>query len=159
MKTYPYNIEKVYGPYIRKDGREIVRLRLADGSLKTKTYARYLKEIELGRELEPNEETVDHKNRNHLDNEESNLQILTRSENASKSVKRRKEVKDYCVFCGEEFVLSVHQIRNRCRGKSGPFCSRQCVGKYGRLVQHGYIEKLPPNEINVTYTRNDDEEQ
>jgi len=154
---YPHNIEKVYGPYTRKsDGREVVRLKLTNGKFKMKSYARYLKEIELGRELDRNEETVDHKNRVHTDNDSDNLQILTRSENASKSVLRREEVVDNCVYCGLQFKLSVYQVRERSRGKAGPFCSRQCVGKYGRSVQDGSGDKLPPNNITVTYKRNDD---
>lgn len=153
---YPHNIEKVYGPYTRKsDGREVVRLKLTNGTFKMKSYARYLKEIELGRELDRNEETVDHKNRIHTDNEAENLQILTRSENSSKSALRRNEVKDNCVYCGTEFTLSVHQVRNRCRKKSGPFCSRNCSGSYGKSVQLGGTV-LPPNNITVTYKRNDD---
>ena len=156
---YPHNIEKVYGPYKRKsDGREVVRLKLSDGKFKMKSYARYLKEIELGRELDRNEETVDHKNRVNTDNDSENLQILTRAENAAKSALRRLPVNDNCVYCGNEFTLSKSQVRNSSRKKAGPFCSRKCSGSYGKSIQLGGNE-LPPNDIKVTYKRNDDSEE
>lgn len=153
---YPHNIEKVYGPYTRKsDGREVVRLKLTNGKFKMKSYARYLKEIELGRELDRNEETVDHKNRNHTDNEAENLQILTRVENAAKSALRREDVKDNCVYCGTEFTLTKSQVRNSSRRQAGPFCSRKCTGLYGKSIQMGG-GTLPLKDITVTYKRNDD---
>lgn len=154
---YPNNIEKVYGPYTRKsDKREVVRIKLTDGSFKMKSYARYLKEIELGRELDKDTETVDHKNRNHLDNNENNLQILSRSENSKKSALRRATVVDNCVWCGVEFTLSDNQVKSVHRKKSGPFCSRKCSGKYGAELQNNRTKKLDSNNIEVTYYRNDD---
>lgn len=156
---YPHNITKVYGPYTRKnDGREVVRLRLDDGSFKMKSYARYLKEIELGRELHRDEETVDHVNRIHTDNDMDNTQLLSRSDNAKKSAVRRNDVIDSCVWCNTQFTLSVHQVRNRCRGKSGPFCSRSCVGKYTQALKSGEVQPFEANSIEVTYFRNDDGE-
>lgn len=152
---YLSQIKKVHGPYTRKDGRQHVCIILLDGTRLTRSYPKYLKEVELGRSLDPLEETIDHKDRNFKNDSPENLQIMTRGENAAKSAERRKEVFDNCVFCGKEFKLSVSQVRNRCRGKAGPFCSRSCVGKYGKGVQGGE-KTLPPNEIVVSYYRLDD---
>ncbi|UYL04356.1 hypothetical protein EPNKCIFM_00049 [Klebsiella phage KP13-16] len=153
--SYLDNIIKVYGPYTRKDKRQVVVITLNDGSKLTKSYPKYLKELELGRELDVNLETIDHVNRDFTDSSEDNIQILSRAENAAKSALRRSDVYDNCVWCGKHFKLSNSQIKNRCRGKAGPFCSRSCSGKYGKEVQRGG-ELLPPIDITVNYYRLDD---
>lgn len=158
MKDYPHNITKVYGPYTRKDGREVVVLALENGSKTTKAYARYLMEVKLGRELDPHKETVDHKNRNHLDNDPDNLSIMSRSENSAKSALRLNDIFMDCKMCGINFQLSHSQVRNTTQNKAGPFCSRSCAGKYGASVQHGIMDKIKPESIKRTYYRNDDED-
>lgn len=154
MKQYPHNIKKVYGPYTRQDGREVVVIHLEDGKTKTKSLARYQKEIELGRELDPHTETVDHKNRVHTDNTNDNLQLLSRSDNAKKSALRLTEVKMDCVWCGVNFTLSNHQIKNQ--RTAGPFCSKSCSGKYGASLQNGVCDKKDIPNIERKYYRNDD---
>lgn len=130
-------------------------ISLNDGSKKTKSYARYLKEVEIGRELDPDLETVDHIDRNHHNDKQDNTQLLTRSENASKSALRlNTDVYDNCKMCGLYFQLTKYQIKNR--GKAGPFCSRKCSGKYGALYQNGKIDKIDPHTHERTYYRNDD---
>jgi hypothetical protein len=154
--SYLDNIVKVYGPYTRKDKRQVVVIALNDGSKLTKSYPKYLKELELGRELDVNLETIDHVNRDFTDGSEGNIQILTRSENSAKSAKRRADVYDDCVWCGTNFKLSVSQLRNRSRNKAGPFCSRSCVGLYGKSLQSNCVERLDRRDIKVKYYRNDD---
>lgn len=154
--SYLDNIVKVYGPYTRKDKRQVVVITLNDGSKLTKSYLKYLKELELGRELDVNLETIDHINRDFMDNGKDNIQILTRSENSKKSVKRRADVYDNCVWCGTHFKLSTSQLRNRSRDKAGPFCSRSCVGLYGKSLQNNCGERLDRRDIKVTYYSNDD---
>jgi len=154
--SYLDHIKKVYGPYTRKDNRQHVVIILDDGSKKTVSYPKYLKELELGRELDVNLETIDHVNRNFTDGSEDNIQILTRSENSAKSAKRRADVHDNCVWCGTRFKLSTSQLRNKSRDKAGPFCSRSCVGLYGKSLQNNCGERLDRRDIKVTYYRNDD---
>lgn len=56
---------------------------------------------------------------------------------------RKKKVK--CVWCNKCFYREPRQLhRNSNLKKAGPFCSKQCTGKYGAYVQNKNIEKLPP---------------
>ena len=48
-KVYGLALEKVYGPYIRRDGRQHVILRFEGGSGKTVSYPKFLMECKLGR--------------------------------------------------------------------------------------------------------------
>ena len=122
---------KIYGPYTRKDGRKHVVIIHDDGRRQTKSYPRLLMEQYLGREL-TKEETVDHINNDFTDDRIENLQLLSLVENASKAMIGR-ESKTYsfnCPCCGKESVKRLSDVlHNRNKGKSGPFCSRQCAGK------------------------------
>ena len=81
---------KMYGPYTRKDGRQhIVLYDFEKNIRKTVSYPKYLLEQKLGRELLPNE-TCDHIDGDHTNNDLDNLQILTREENALKGLEGRK---------------------------------------------------------------------
>lgn len=156
---YLENIKEVYGPYTRaSDGRQIVVLYYLDGTKTSRSYPKYLKEMELGRELNPNTETIDHIDRDHTNSLSTNIQILTRSENASKSVKRRKAIFSECPWCGIIFELTRAQISNRQCGKTKapPYCTRSCSGKYNREIQLGRRDPLPDFDLNVEYYRLDD---
>jgi len=74
---------KIYGPYVRKDGRSHICIIHDNGKKQTKSYPRYLIEVYLNRELLP-EETIDHINNDFTDNRIENLQILSLSDNAKK---------------------------------------------------------------------------
>jgi len=76
---------KIYGPYLRKDGRKHIVIVHDDGLKQTQSYPRYLMEQHLGRRLLDNE-TVDHINEDFTDDRLENLQLLTRGENAAKSM-------------------------------------------------------------------------
>ncbi len=94
-----HRVEKfiLYGPYKRKqDNRRIVILK--SGELRiTKLYAKVKLEIKLGRILGYNE-TVDHIDDDVTNDRFSNLQLLTRKLNASKSA-FKAVVKSYpCVW-------------------------------------------------------------
>lgn len=151
---YLDKIRKVLGPYLRKDGRKHVLVYLLDGTKMTISYPKYLMELHLNRELDPDLETIDHIDRDFNNNELSNLQILTRQANASKSAKRLVETEAECLWCSSVFILSKSQSKNRNNGKSGPFCSKACCGKYGKSVQLGALRL--ENNINVKYYRKDD---
>lgn len=80
-------IVKVYGPYLdKKAGRKIVRIRYSDGSIKTTSNARFLMEQHLGRELDKSEE-VDHKDDDRVNDDISNLQLMSKSANIRKAIK------------------------------------------------------------------------
>jgi hypothetical protein len=58
---YGKEIKKVHGPYTRQqDGRQHVVVVFVDLSKKTISYPKYLMEQKLGRELDPDLETIDH---------------------------------------------------------------------------------------------------
>lgn len=150
-----YHQCKIYGPYTRKDGRQHIIVVYPDGCKKTVSYPKYFVEMELGRYLGDNE-TVDHIDGDVTNNSLPNLQVLPRSVHAAKDARRLCEQSFVCPLCGSEFSLSGRRlsdaITNRKRGKAGPFCSRRCVGKYGKLVQDtGSV--LPVSIIEPKYCR------
>lgn len=120
---------KVYGPYTRKDGRQHVIL-YENNARKTVSYPKYLLEQKLGRSLLPNE-TCDHIDNDHTNNCLSNLQVLSRSDNARKQMAfKSKEVGAFtCPVCLCSFTKPLRDVRyNKKQGKSGPYCSRSCAG-------------------------------
>lgn len=130
------NIVKVYGPYTRKqDNRKVVVLRLIDGTLTTKSYARFLYEQEHG-EIGDTDLTVDHVDEDVTNDVLGNFELLTRDDNIRKS-KRVTMFKGVCPTCDAPFEKAMSQVRgnNLKQAKAGPFCSRHCAGRYGKAVQ------------------------
>lgn len=122
---------KVYGPYLRKDGRKHVII-IHDNKRVTKSWPRYLMEQYLGRELRP-EETVDHIDNDFTNDSLSNLQILTLKDNVKKQHNTRKEevyVAVVCKNCGKLFNRRKKLIEYNINvlKKDGPYCSHKCVG-------------------------------
>lgn len=111
-------------------------------------------ELHLGRYLNE-DETVDHIDRNPLNNEISNLQVLSRKEHGKLDAIRLKEKTFTCFICGVNFNLvgkKLHcAISNRKSNKAGPFCSKVCAGKYGKNVQLNIIEKAKVVDIIPEY--------
>jgi hypothetical protein len=131
---------KVYGPYLRKDGRKHVIL-IQGKTRRTVSYPRFLVEEFLGRVLSP-EETVDHIDRDFTNNDLDNLRVVPRSKHISEDVLRAKVITKPCVRCSKSVETNAGKI-NRARklGKAHPFCSKSCSGVYGTNVQNGYSEK------------------
>lgn len=119
---------KIYGPYMRKDNRLIIVL-YSEGRTTSMSYPKYLLEQHLGRSLGI-DETVDHIDGNPLNNDLSNLQILSRADNARKSVKLAEMVSLTCKTCGSTFSrrAKLHEYNINVRKIDGPFCSKSCVG-------------------------------
>lgn len=136
-------IKKVYGPYTRRDGRKHVIVMFTNGTRDTVSYPKYLMEQHLGRKLE-DWETVDHINDDFTDDRLENLQILSRLDNYLKSVKPAEMVTFTCPQCGKEATKLARQIRANQgkQGRAGPFCSRQCSGRYGTDVQNSKTNEL-----------------
>lgn len=127
---------KVYGPYIRKDGRQHVIL-YENGKRSTVSYPKYLLETKLGRKLLHNE-TCDHIDGNPLNNSLDNLQLLSKSDNIRKhAALQPAEFGTFtCPICLCSFTKRMNNIKaNRKQGKRGPYCSRSCAGKAGRVAQ------------------------
>ena len=134
------NVKRVTGPWTHSNGsgRKIVMIVYGDGSKECTSYARYLMEQHLGRELGP-DETVDHVNEDPSDDRLENLQLLSREENARKSAYRGgPEMVDFlCAWCACNGRQEAKNARsNNKKGRAGPFCSRRCAGQYGAAVQN-----------------------
>ncbi len=127
---------KVYGPYLRKDGRQHVII-IDNGKRRTVSYPKYIMEKELGRNLHPDLETVHHIDGNFNNNELSNLQIIERTAHVRLDSKGADGQTHKCPVCEKEFFLEERTFRNNqmLQKKAGPFCSRKCAGIYGQKVQ------------------------
>ncbi len=151
----PYDRCKVGNPILSKDGRQRIQITYPDGRRSVMSYPKYLMECYLGRRLDPNE-TVDHIDYNPLNNEISNLQVLTRAEHTKLDNRRLKSQHFVCPICGKKFTLTgqkLHNaITNRKQGKTGPFCTRSCAGKYGANIQNGRQPALKVIPITPSYT-------
>ncbi len=129
---------KIYGPYLRKDGRKhVIKYNTETKIRTTVSYPKHLMEENLKHELRAND-TVNHINRKFNDDRFCNLEILDRSEHGKLDAKRVKQITFICKWCGE---LGSQQGRdldgNENKGKAGPFCSRSCAGSYGANIQNG----------------------
>lgn len=121
-------IVKVYGPYERKqDQRKIVVLKLIDGSLTTKSYARYLYEKEHG-EIGDIDLTVDHKDEDVTNDTLDNFDLLPRAINIAKSA-RANIYEDACPSCGEKFKRAMSQVKRTLAKGLEPCCSKNCSGR------------------------------
>lgn len=145
----------MYGPYLGKDNRLRVRLATDDG-IKTVSYPKYLMEVHLNRYLDK-DETVDHIDRNPTNNELSNLRVLLRSDHAKQDGRILVTQEFECPECKSKFRISGKKLSdaksNRRKGKTGPFCSKSCVGRYGVKIQTGEIVKTEiATAIEVEYT-------
>lgn len=135
----PYT--SVLGPYKRKDGRMHVVLNDSDkqksDKTKTKTisYPKALVESNIGKILEPGE-TIDHNDRDFTNNSRKNLIIRKLKDHIQLDALRVDPFPVNCLMCDFEFIPSKDQINNKPHA-TGPFCSRNCSGKYGSFVQNG----------------------
>jgi hypothetical protein len=126
---------KIYGPYLRKDGRKhIVIYDFQKGIRKTKSYPKYIMEKYLGRSLK-NNETVDHINNDFTDDRIENLQILSRADNIRKSTPKRKMYNLICSFCKKVFIKDAGYFNCNKKLKRKCYCSKSCAGK-GSYVNH-----------------------
>jgi hypothetical protein len=152
---------RIYGPYSRRDGRKHMVYVLPDkdgiyrkhSKKSTVSYPKWLMEQELGRILDPDLETIDHKDRDFTNNNLDNFRIIERSKHAKDDAKRLASIEFICFWCKNKFIDNNprHRIYNKNRGKKGPFCSKSCAGKYGKKIQMKEIESIKeytiPNKI------------
>jgi hypothetical protein len=141
-EAIPYTNCKIFGPYTRKDGRQIVIVQNASKKKTTVSYPKFLVECQLGRKLDPNEETIDHMDDNFYNNDPDNLRVLPRSKHSRQDNPMFFEESFTCPVCGVTFTFSGKQVqelasRRRQGYTTGPFCSRTCTGKYGANIKKG----------------------
>lgn len=82
LNLYP-EFERVYGPYLRKDGRQHVLLHTTINNRRTLSWPKAILEVKLGRRL-VGSETTDHINDDFTDDSPENLQVLSRTANSEK---------------------------------------------------------------------------
>jgi predicted RNA-binding Zn-ribbon protein involved in translation (DUF1610 family) len=131
---------KVYGPYLRRDGRQMICIIYADGRSTTTQYGKYLLECSLNWEI-PKGYDVHHKDHNKLNDDLENLEIIEHKEHCKDHATRNiSDVQFLCPECGKFFMVDKRQQRqvrynNIRQGRAGPFCSRTCAGHYGQKIQ------------------------
>ncbi len=139
---------KIHGPYRRQDGRQIVIVVENNGKHRTVSYPKWIMELQLGRKLDPDLETVDHIDSNFDNNDLSNLRLVPRDEHSADDTRRVKPVKFTCAWCDKEFERSPRLVRDKAKkNKAGPFCSRACAGKYSRMLQLKLIDKFDTQPV------------
>lgn len=129
----PYLNARIYGPYLRKDGRKHIIAIFENNVRKTVSYPKYLMELHIGRYLDINE-TIDHIDKDKTNDNINNLQILNKSEHSSKDARKLKPVHLICLVCSGKFSISGRKLheayQNRdLKNTTGPFCSKSCAGK------------------------------
>lgn len=138
----------VYGPYRRQDNRQIVIVIDKKGKRRTVSYPKWLLEMQIGRPLNPDLETIDHIDSNIDNNNLDNLRIMPRSEHSREDTRRVKLVTFNCAWCDKPFERSPRLVRFRGKqNKAGPFCSKSCASRYSRLLHLKLIDKLNPQPI------------
>ncbi len=95
-------------------------------------------EMKLGRFLNAGEH-VHHKNENKMDNDPSNLDVLTPQAHNAIHHPERAPLLMVCAECGKEFERKFNQ-RPKAKGYKNQFCSRSCNGRFQRRLQ-----LLPPS--------------
>lgn len=135
----------VYGPYTRSNGRRLVIVVDKNGKRRTVSYPKWLLEQQLKRKLDPDKETVDHIDSDLHNNDLSNLRIMPRDEHSKEDTRRVKWIDFTCPWCDKTFSRSPRLVRDKAKkNRSGPFCSRNCAGKYSRMLQLKLIDKMAP---------------
>lgn len=142
---------RVYGPYTSKiDGRQrVVIYSFEDNIRKTISYPKWLMEQKLGRELDPNLETIDHLDTDFLNNADGNMSIKDRVSHVTEDTRRVEAFTLVCIWCNKTFKTKRpgDRIRANRIGCAGPFCSRRCQGQYGAELQNNRINKLPYSDL------------
>ena len=130
-----YDDSTLYGPYKAKDQRlRIVLVNKLTKEKLTMSYQKYIMETYLGRKLEQFE-TVDHIDKDPLNNAISNLRVLRRSEHSKIDVIRVRPVDFICPVCGKPFKLEGRRLHDLYyskikRNSFGPFCSKICLNTW-----------------------------
>lgn len=151
FKLHP-EIDRIYNIEII-NGRPIILCKNnVTNIVKKISFIRAIVESNIGRRL-TNNETVDHIDRDLLNNDPSNLSILTRSEHSSIDNIRIKIEPINCPICDKIFTPSIDQARNSKQNHAGPFCSGKCLGLFLKRKANNTLDKeISANTRNIIKT-------
>ena len=143
-----------------KDGRYRALKVYSDGRRENVSYPRIIVEKSIGRSLLPTED-VHHIDENPKNNDLSNLKVVDHVEHCTKHGLENSPYKAYgdkikvsCFICGKSFTITKKQLRDKiknvnCKHKTERFfCSRECSGKYGTMIQTS--RKIEPIGGNIS---------
>ncbi len=149
QKLYP-EVISIRGPYLRKcDNRLILNVYTTKSDKKTTlSYPKILYEVYYNKRIKSNE-TIDHIDKNSLNNDINNLRCLDLRFHVAMDDNRRKPFLVKCKYCGKEILITNGRKKN-CK-HTGYFCSRECSGKYGRKIQLGLMKKEYVEQIKHEY--------
>ncbi len=135
MKVFIDNV------YTNRENRKFVVYKDDDGNYHSMSYARYLVEQNLGRELLPSED-VHHKDGNKTNDILDNLEVVNSIEHRKHHAAKYTDTYEICAECGKMFLVTAKQHArktsnsNRGHGKANEyFCSRHCSGKHNQKIQ------------------------
>lgn len=106
-----------YKVFYKKEGRYKINIIRPDKTRTTMLYSRYIMSIHLKRFLDVKKEHVDHIDGNKLNDDITNLQILTPKENNIKAVKElgltSKKIKLKCPVCEVIFCRNPNNVNTK----------------------------------------------
>lgn len=119
---------------MNKEPRRLVLLVSKDNKKTTLSYARYVMSVNLKRFLN-RDEHVDHIDNDKLNDNITNLQILSPKENNIKKNKnlgifKANDITLICPVCEESFTRPSRNIKHKMSKGKTPTCSRVCGGKH-----------------------------
>ena len=123
---------------------------IENGKKKTVFQHREIVENHLGRPL-TRREVVHHRNSNRKDNRIENLKLMTLSGHSKIHGKGIEWVSVTCLQCKKVVIKQAKEERARkAKGRTGPFCSKKCVGKWFRKTGSPGLSK---NRVNIEYIK------
>lgn len=129
---FPWDGWWVYQIFDKKQSRRLVHLRRygSDTERTTKSLARYLLEVKLGRVFSADEE-VDHIDGDKTNDSISNLQVISRSEHVAKTNKTKKTtpsnfIEVACDVCKLIFKIKKWKYDDRLKRSKRVCCSKRC---------------------------------
>ncbi len=125
-----------------------------DKTTSSRSYAKLLLEIKLGRRL-TSEEEADHVDEDKTNDTLPNIQVLSREQNLLKNNLHREENLEVygfeCAWCGNRFILKLHEVNNKLRqSKTGlSFCSRNCSISFNKVngVSNYVSHNVTPSSV------------
>jgi hypothetical protein len=132
MNQFPKLLSGPTGPY--EHGYLMCRVMYEDKTCKIITWQKYIYETNF--ELVPKGYIVHHKDEVKSNYASENLEMIESGEHARHHFQKEKFIEIECLLCGTTvFKNRHHEESNRRMGRTGPFCSRSCAGRWSQQIQ------------------------